>query len=792
MAAKVGPYLMFETIGSGAFGRVKVGVHEETGEQVAVKILEKSAIQKNSLTLQVRREVAIMKALRHRNIVNLHQVLTSATKIYMVMDLVRGGELFDKIAARGEGGVPEDEARGYFQQLVDGVHYCHRRGVYHRDLKPENLLVSEEGELKVTDFGLSTIRGGENTGDILQTQCGTPSYVAPEVIGKGVQGYSGQKVDTWACGIILFALLSGYLPFDGEDINELFYHIQRSEIDYPSWISPDAKDLIRRMLFKRPEKRYNLKEVKEHPWFRVGYNPDLSPDPLERRRTSASTDTVEVRRDSVDSLNTIRAEIGMPIPAGDTAPPDPERSSASSRSSSQSDLHEKESTVRTSAGSTNRKGSAIFAPLPKGFSTLHSQDGSDESIGQPNRASSTASPSQIPPNGLPRTRSDRSNKSNRSSSLQEEDMSEEASDDEDEAQLPREDMNLVKSIRKVQTLVVMSGRKLDAEPAPRSKSKNLANESIHFAQLAGMLQPSKSSAADGTSQAKDQERAHLIQDLQTIDRRIDRIEANDLGVRPDEVAQVKRLLGAWLARLTRGSHGSNGVTIGERDMSTFRKVLAKLDSRTMGNNRAKDLESSDEPVPPEPPRAPRPPLRRDKITEDELHTSLYEVMTNRSVRDRVVGVPLYMSRGRGSQGAVATQHSPSGQETKREKVAAGLVGFEQAVGGYSAAPGQVFNGTHFESSYSVEVCMNELGKLMIRMGFQVVRKRGENKLKCFVSSKRVPVAVEVRAADRNHSMVIFRKGKPERGKPGIDSSGLYQFFNTVVAEFRKTANGAVL
>uniref|UniRef100_A0A7S0ZG41 non-specific serine/threonine protein kinase n=1 Tax=Timspurckia oligopyrenoides TaxID=708627 RepID=A0A7S0ZG41_9RHOD len=277
MGTRVGQYLLFETIGRGAFGKVKLGVHSDTGEQVAVKILEKSLIKQHDLSTQVRREIAIMKALKHKNIVNLHTVLTSKTKLYIVMDLVTGGELFQLIAAKGEGGLDEPEARRFFQMLVDGTHYCHRRGVCHRDIKPENLLLAEDGELKLTDFGLSSIKGASTASDLLTTQCGTPSYVPPEIILHAAKGYSGQKVDAWACGIMLYAMLTGYLPFDGEDISELFMNIQTQPIEYPQWVSKSAIDLMERLLEKDPVKRWDLRMIKRHPWFVIDYDGDDAP-----------------------------------------------------------------------------------------------------------------------------------------------------------------------------------------------------------------------------------------------------------------------------------------------------------------------------------------------------------------------------------------------------------------------------------------------------------------------------------------------------------------------------------
>jgi serine/threonine protein kinase len=174
MASRVGKYLLFETLGEGAFGKVKLGVHEETGEQVAVKIMDKSCIKAQEMTMNVRREIAIMKALKHPNIVNLRCVLTSNSKLYIVMDVVTGGELFTKIL--NEGKLEENVARSYFQQLIDGVDYCHRRGVCHRDLKPENLLIDETvtpAILKITDFGLSAFRATDTAEELLHTQCGS-------------------------------------------------------------------------------------------------------------------------------------------------------------------------------------------------------------------------------------------------------------------------------------------------------------------------------------------------------------------------------------------------------------------------------------------------------------------------------------------------------------------------------------------------------------------------------------------------------------------------------------------
>jgi serine/threonine protein kinase len=235
---------------------------------VAIKILDKNAIKANELTVNVRREIAIMKALKHKNIVSLQEVLSSTSKLYIVMDYVRGGELFEMIERKGE--LDENLARRYFHQLVDGIDYCHRRGVYHRDLKPENLLVDEKGTLKIADFGVSSMKSGSDSG-LLTTQCGTPYYCAPEIISDAEEGYSGVKVDAWSCGVILYLLLTGTLPFQNADMTELYKQIVRCHVDYPKWIPRGAKDLISCLLRKDSDARYSLEDVKRHPWFIVNY-----------------------------------------------------------------------------------------------------------------------------------------------------------------------------------------------------------------------------------------------------------------------------------------------------------------------------------------------------------------------------------------------------------------------------------------------------------------------------------------------------------------------------------------
>ncbi|CAI0542864.1 unnamed protein product, partial [Linum tenue] len=264
---KVGKYEVGRTIGEGNFAKVKFARNQETGESVAIKVMAKSTILKNKMADQIKREISIMKIVRHPNIVRLHEVLAGRTKIYIILEFVTGGELFDRIVHQGR--LKEHEARRYFQQLIDAVDHCHSKGVYHRDLKPENLLLDAAGNLKVSDFGLSALP--QDGVDILHTTCGTPNYVAPEVLSH--QGYDGAAADIWSCGVILYVLMAGYLPFDETDLPTLFKKINAAEFTCPFWFSPDAKALIDKILTPNPKKRIRIKEIRRDPWFRRNYVP---------------------------------------------------------------------------------------------------------------------------------------------------------------------------------------------------------------------------------------------------------------------------------------------------------------------------------------------------------------------------------------------------------------------------------------------------------------------------------------------------------------------------------------
>lgn len=264
---KIGKYEVGRTIGEGTFAKVKFAKHTETGESVAIKVMAKTTILKHRMVEQIKREISIMKIVRHPNIVRLHEVLASQTKIYIILEFVMGGELYDKIVQQVK--LSENESRRYFQQLIDAVAHCHKKGVYHRDLKPENLLLDAFGNLKVSDFGLSALT--KQGDELLHTTCGTPNYVAPEVLSN--QGYDGAAADVWSCGIILYVLMAGYLPFEEADLPTLFRRISAAEFVCPVWFSAGAKTFIHKILDSNPKTRVKIEEIRKDPWFRKNYSP---------------------------------------------------------------------------------------------------------------------------------------------------------------------------------------------------------------------------------------------------------------------------------------------------------------------------------------------------------------------------------------------------------------------------------------------------------------------------------------------------------------------------------------
>lgn len=272
MSSFIGEYKVGALLGTGSFSKVRQ-LEDPQGKIWAVKIIDKRRLKKECMEDQMLREIAIMKKLRHRNVVEMKDVLQSNNHYFIVLELVTGGELFDKIVAAKR--FDENTARKYFHQLIAGMYFCHTWGYAHRDLKPENLLLDVNDTLKISDFGLSNLQQDV----LLQTVCGTPNYVAPEVLME--RGYNGLSADIWSCGVILYVMLAGRLPFDDRNMNTLLGKIERGEYQMIRHISHSAKDLISRMMVVDPRKRITIEDIIKHPWFQVGWDPEMlrSPTP---------------------------------------------------------------------------------------------------------------------------------------------------------------------------------------------------------------------------------------------------------------------------------------------------------------------------------------------------------------------------------------------------------------------------------------------------------------------------------------------------------------------------------
>ncbi|XP_008776496.2 CBL-interacting protein kinase 4-like [Phoenix dactylifera] len=260
----LGRYEFGRLLGRGTFAKVYYARSLADGSGVAVKVLDKPEVLGTGMAPRVLREVSAMRRLSHPNILKLHEVMATKSKIYLVMEHAAGGDLHSLVARRGR--LPEPVARRYFQQLVSAMRYCHARGVTHRDVKPQNLLLDRHGNLKVSDFGLSALPDQLLNDGRLHTACGTPAYTAPEVVRR--KGYDGAKADAWSCGVILFVLLAGSLPFDDANLANMYRKIHRREYEFPSWISGSARRLVARLLDPNPETRMTIEALADHPWFK--------------------------------------------------------------------------------------------------------------------------------------------------------------------------------------------------------------------------------------------------------------------------------------------------------------------------------------------------------------------------------------------------------------------------------------------------------------------------------------------------------------------------------------------
>lgn len=299
--AKFGDYYLGNTLGEGEFGKVKMGWKQEGGVQVAIKLIRRDSVGTNPTRLaKIYREIAILREISHPNIVRLHEMVETEKQIGIILEYASGGELFDYILNHRY--LKDNAARRLFAQLVSGVGYLHKKGIVHRDLKLENLLLDKNRNIIITDFGFANtfnpddelgdeieynlssrdfvkrmeldkiLPGGHRRGDLMQTSCGSPCYAAPELVVSDSL-YTGRKVDVWSCGVILYAMLAGYLPFDddpanpeGDNINLLYKYIVSTPLTFPEYVTPHARDLLRRILVPDPRKRADLFEVARHSW----------------------------------------------------------------------------------------------------------------------------------------------------------------------------------------------------------------------------------------------------------------------------------------------------------------------------------------------------------------------------------------------------------------------------------------------------------------------------------------------------------------------------------------------
>ncbi|XP_023813569.1 serine/threonine-protein kinase BRSK1-like isoform X1 [Oryzias latipes] len=270
----VGPYRLEKTLGKGQTGLVKLGVHCITGQKVAIKIVNREKLSESVLT-KVEREIAILKLIEHPHVLKLHDVYENNKYLYLVLEHVSGGELFDYLVKKGR--LTPKEARKFFRQIISALDFCHSHSICHRDLKPENLLLDEKNNIRIADFGMASLQVGDS---LLETSCGSPHYACPEVI-RG-EKYDGRRADVWSCGVILFALLVGALPFDHDNLRQLLEKVKSGVFHMPHFIPPDCQALLKGMIQVDPDKRLSLEAIQKHAWYLGGRNEPCPEQPPPR------------------------------------------------------------------------------------------------------------------------------------------------------------------------------------------------------------------------------------------------------------------------------------------------------------------------------------------------------------------------------------------------------------------------------------------------------------------------------------------------------------------------------
>uniref|UniRef100_A0A493TTT0 BR serine/threonine kinase 2 n=1 Tax=Anas platyrhynchos platyrhynchos TaxID=8840 RepID=A0A493TTT0_ANAPP len=279
-------------------GLVKLGVHCVTCQKVAIKIVNREKLSE-SVLMKVEREIAILKLIEHPHVLKLHDVYENKKYLYLVLEHVSGGELFDYLVKKGR--LTPKEARKFFRQIISALDFCHSHSICHRDLKPENLLLDEKNNIRIADFGMASLQVGDS---LLETSCGSPHYACPEVI-RG-EKYDGRKADVWSCGVILFALLVGALPFDDDNLRQLLEKVKRGVFHMPHFIPPDCQNLLRGMIEVDASKRLTLEHIQKHIWYIGGKNEPEPEQPIPRKVQIRSLPSLEdIDPDVLDSMHSL-------------------------------------------------------------------------------------------------------------------------------------------------------------------------------------------------------------------------------------------------------------------------------------------------------------------------------------------------------------------------------------------------------------------------------------------------------------------------------------------------------